>query len=147
MFDVGSQDGVAFLVIFAPALFGGVYRGPATGGEATPFTRLESGQRSHRFPWFLPDGRHFLYFTTNAEMARKTSMRLTSDVATDQLPVWSPDEQQVVFASNRKGTFDLYIAPTDGSASETLLWELPGTTAPTEVANFVARRNDAALAR
>jgi len=35
-----------------------------TAGGATPaaVTQLETGQGSHRFPHFLPDGRHFLYF-------------------------------------------------------------------------------------
>ncbi len=65
------------------------------------------------------------------EPARGISTRLTSDAATDQWPVWSPDEQQLVFASNRSGTFDLFAVPANGSASETLLLELPGTTAPT----------------
>ena len=65
------------------------------------------------------------------ETARGISTRLTSDAATDQWPLWSPDEQQIVFASNRKGTFDLYAVPSNGSESEKLLLELPGTTTPT----------------
>jgi serine/threonine protein kinase len=39
-----------------------IFRVPATGGEAVALTRLETGQGSHRFPQFLPDGRHFIYF-------------------------------------------------------------------------------------
>jgi Tol biopolymer transport system component len=35
---------------------------PAAGGEPMVVTRLEPGQASHRFPQFLPDGRHFIYF-------------------------------------------------------------------------------------
>ncbi|MCH6556377.1 MAG: hypothetical protein IH797_07220, partial [Chloroflexi bacterium] len=33
------------------------------GGEATPITTLDqdAGENSHRFPWFLPEGRHYLY--------------------------------------------------------------------------------------
>jgi WD40 repeat protein len=34
----------------------------ATGGTATPATAFNgANDRSHRFPWFLPDGRHFLF--------------------------------------------------------------------------------------
>lgn len=35
-----------------------------TGGEPVPVTQLEAGQESHRFPQFLPDGRHFIYFAS-----------------------------------------------------------------------------------
>ena len=66
------------------------------------------------------------------ETERGVSTRLTSDPATDQLPVWSPDGKRIVFASNRKGTLDLYEAPFNSSGSEKLLLELPGTTTPTD---------------
>ena len=33
----------------------------ATGGTPVPVTQLPSGRGSHRFPQFLPDGRHFLF--------------------------------------------------------------------------------------
>lgn len=50
------------MIVFAPAPFGSLYRVPATGGVPTPVTKLdESSQTTHRWPWFLPDGRHFLY--------------------------------------------------------------------------------------
>jgi Tol biopolymer transport system component len=54
-----SRDGV---IVFAPALGGPLRRVNATGGESQPATTLRPGQRSHRFPYFLPDGRHFLYY-------------------------------------------------------------------------------------
>jgi len=38
----------------------------ATGGDPVPATRLETGQEGHRFPQFLPDGRHFIYFVSGA---------------------------------------------------------------------------------
>ena len=44
--------------------------------------------------------------------------RLTFDPAIDAVPVWSPDGKQVVFASGRKGGFDLYLKPADGSQEE-----------------------------
>ena len=31
-----------------------------TGGESSPATAL-ADKGPHRFPWFLPDGRHFLF--------------------------------------------------------------------------------------
>jgi Tol biopolymer transport system component len=38
----------------------------ASGGNATPIGTLKSGESGRQFPFFLPDGRHFLYFATGA---------------------------------------------------------------------------------
>jgi serine/threonine protein kinase/Tol biopolymer transport system component len=49
-----SRDGV---IIFAPINFAGpLLRVSSAGGASTPLSPAQG-----RFPWFLPDGRHFLY--------------------------------------------------------------------------------------
>jgi serine/threonine protein kinase len=48
------------IILFSAA--GPLLKVPATGGEAVAVTQVETGQGSHRFPQFLPDGRHFIYF-------------------------------------------------------------------------------------
>jgi serine/threonine protein kinase len=48
-------------IIFAPVV-GPLYRIPATGGDRIQLTQVEPPLSSHRFPRFLPDGRHFLFF-------------------------------------------------------------------------------------
>ncbi|MGE3843632.1 MAG: protein kinase [Vicinamibacterales bacterium] len=55
-----GRDGV---IVFAPSLSGGLARVPAAGGEVAAATTLRSGEISHRFPAFLPDGRHVLFLT------------------------------------------------------------------------------------
>ena len=59
------------LIIFGPDTQTGLYRVPAAGGEATPLTRVEASRHeaSHRWPQFLDDDHHFLYFvqTTSPE--------------------------------------------------------------------------------
>jgi eukaryotic-like serine/threonine-protein kinase len=40
----------------------GLFRVSAAGGEAVPVTKLDR-QISHRFPYFLPDGRRFLFYS------------------------------------------------------------------------------------
>jgi serine/threonine protein kinase len=48
-------------ILFAPVAGKPLFKVPAIGGEPVAVTRLETGQLSHRFPQFLPDGRHFIY--------------------------------------------------------------------------------------
>ena len=38
-----------------------LYRVSDTGGTPEPVTKLAAGETSHRWPWFLPDGKHFLF--------------------------------------------------------------------------------------
>ena len=42
---------------------GPIYRVSAAGGEATAVTQLDPSRQevTHRYPYFLPDGRHYLY--------------------------------------------------------------------------------------
>jgi len=56
-------------IIFAPTFASPLFRVPAAGGKPKPLTRLDegAGESSHRFPWFLPDGRHFLYTVRTAD--------------------------------------------------------------------------------
>jgi serine/threonine protein kinase/Tol biopolymer transport system component len=50
-------------ILFASSAAGSrVFRIPASGGEAVPVTRLAPSQTSHRFPRFLADGRHFIFY-------------------------------------------------------------------------------------
>jgi Tol biopolymer transport system component len=55
-----NQDGV---VVFAPGPSGPLMQVRAEGGAVTPATELDAahGEVGHRFPRFLPDGRHFMY--------------------------------------------------------------------------------------
>jgi eukaryotic-like serine/threonine-protein kinase len=51
---------------------GGIFRVRATGGTPEPVTALDSARAEggHRFPWFLPDGHHFLFTATSAAQER-----------------------------------------------------------------------------
>jgi len=48
---------------------GGLVRVSASGGTATPVTALESsrGEIAHMYPFFLPDGRHFVYYRASTK--------------------------------------------------------------------------------
>jgi len=53
-----NRDGV---ILFAPLSEGAVHRISANGGGGVPVTKLDSTETAHRYPVFLPDGKHFLY--------------------------------------------------------------------------------------
>ena len=60
-----NNDGVILFGVFG----GSIFRVSAAGGIATALTAPDkaSGETDHRVPWFLPDGRHFLYTATNRD--------------------------------------------------------------------------------
>jgi Tol biopolymer transport system component len=53
------------VIVFTPGGRHGLSRVPATGGSAVELTKLDPAHESaHRWPSFLPDGKHFLYVAT-----------------------------------------------------------------------------------
>ncbi len=55
------------VIVFAPSAAGeGISRVSSAGGAPVPMSALDTayGESSHRWPHFLPDGRHFLYTAT-----------------------------------------------------------------------------------
>jgi len=61
-----NKDGV---ILFAPSVTGGVLRVPADGGTPEPASKLDDtrAENSHRWPYFLPDGKHFLFWARSGE--------------------------------------------------------------------------------
>jgi serine/threonine protein kinase len=59
-----NKDGV---IVFTPsgALVDGLYRVSSGGGPATRISVPEGEENTHRWPMFLPDGKHFLYLAAN----------------------------------------------------------------------------------
>lgn len=58
-----SKDNV---IIFAPDFNVSLMRINAQAGVPQPVTKMDlSRHTTHRWPWFLPDGKHFLYLATN----------------------------------------------------------------------------------
>ena len=54
-------------IVLSPDALGGLSRVSAQGGSPVELTKLDSarGESSHRWPVFLPDGKHFIYLTAN----------------------------------------------------------------------------------
>jgi len=59
-----NQEGI---ILFSPDFFTGLSRVSSAGGTPIEVTKTDAGrlESSHRWPVFLPDGRHFLYLAGN----------------------------------------------------------------------------------
>jgi len=57
------------------------------------------------------------------DVGRGLRTRFTVDPADERSPIWSHDGSRIVFASNRKGHFDLYQKASGGIGSDELLLE------------------------
>jgi eukaryotic-like serine/threonine-protein kinase len=62
----GGTWGADNVIVFSPHFGSALMRVDANGGTPVPVTKLDpSKHTTHRWPWFLPDSKHFLYFATN----------------------------------------------------------------------------------
>jgi Tol biopolymer transport system component/predicted Ser/Thr protein kinase len=107
-----SNDG---LIIFGSPV-GGLFRVPQAGGVATEFTILDAtlGEIGHLRPWFLPDGRRFLYITRTAKVQDQAIYLATLD---------SKERKRLVGARQAAA----YAPPAAGSENGHLLFLREGT--------------------
>jgi len=63
-----SQNGE---ILFSPDFRSPIYRVQASGGTPVTITRIDQSKHtSHRWPYALPDGKHFLYLAVNHQSPR-----------------------------------------------------------------------------
>jgi Tol biopolymer transport system component len=88
---------------------------------------------------FSPDGHRLaasIYDSSGGEdiwlfdLARGVKTRFTFDPALDDDPVWSADGNNLVFDSNRTGTYGIYEKPSNGALKEQLLFTDPAVKFP-----------------
>ncbi len=72
-----NRDGV---IVFAPTISSELYRVSAGGGRPERVTSFEGKRVRHRWPWFLPDGKHFLYGAGEDLMAGSLDGKLHKQV-------------------------------------------------------------------
>ena len=68
--EAGNPRGGAWgrddVILFCPDFRGALFRIGAAGGRPVPVTQLDTTKHTtHRWPFFLPDGKHFVYLATN----------------------------------------------------------------------------------
>jgi gamma-glutamyltranspeptidase len=76
--------------------------------------------RAPRTPAYAPDGR--LVIAENGHLLIQATpsgkwVRVTSGLAWDRTPVWTPDGLAIIFSSDRGGNFDLWRLPLDASGA------------------------------
>jgi eukaryotic-like serine/threonine-protein kinase len=89
------------------------------------------GQQASGFfyPALSPDGRRVAVETLEnnnmdvwvSDIFRGTRIRLTTHAATDLLPVWAPEGDQLAFSSYRAGNTDIFVRRADTSSEEKAL--------------------------
>jgi Tol biopolymer transport system component/C-terminal processing protease CtpA/Prc len=77
-----------------------------------------------RYPSISPDGQTIV-FSYQGDLYRVSvtggaAIPLTLHEAHDYMPVWSPDGQQIAFASDRYGNFDVFVMPATGGEAKRL---------------------------
>src|SRR5262245_1484297 len=65
----GAWSSAGGVILFGPQSLIGLLRISTTGGEVTQMTTIDRSRQeiTHRYPTFLPDGRHFLYSIMSGE--------------------------------------------------------------------------------
>jgi len=67
----GGTWGPGGVIVFSPAPSAPLMKVSASGGTAEPLTKLDPAQHdSHRWPTFLPDGKHFLYLALSHDNSK-----------------------------------------------------------------------------
>jgi hypothetical protein len=90
------------------------------------------------FPELSPDGGRVMVQRAIAgnwdiwwlDMGRAAWSPLTREPVNEQLPVWSPDNEQIVYSSNKSGLNNLYVRDARGGGGEDLVVESPNFKQP-----------------
>jgi Tol biopolymer transport system component len=81
------------MIVFSPGSTGSLHRVSASGGPSTPITKTSG---SHRFPHFLPDGRHYLYLAREAPETSGISIGSLDGAAPLRM---LPDDSNAMYAA------------------------------------------------
>jgi Tol biopolymer transport system component len=95
----GGAWGPDGTILFTPAYTGALFRVPAGGGAPAAATRLDPARRdfSHRWPRWLPDGRHFLAEVLITDPAKETLALSTGEVGRPDLNILVPEGSNGVY--------------------------------------------------
>ena len=70
----GGAWGPVGVIVFSASPVSALWQVNASGGTPAPLTKLDASQHtSHRWPFFLPDGKHFLYFAMHHDPSKSSN--------------------------------------------------------------------------
>jgi eukaryotic-like serine/threonine-protein kinase len=92
-----SKEGV---IVFTPSATQPLFRVPASGGTPEPASKMnfDKGENSHRWPSFLPDGKHFLYWVRNSR-GQQEHVLYVGELGSLQAKPLMKSESMAVYAS------------------------------------------------
>ena len=92
-----GQDGV---IVFTPSATQPLFRVAAAGGTPEPASRfdLSRADNSHRWPWFLPDGKHFLFWARSSRGSQESQL-FVGELGSLQAKALAKSESTAVYAS------------------------------------------------
>jgi serine/threonine-protein kinase len=90
---------------------------------------LDALQHPYRQPRISHDGKRIAHATATVpdnniwvlDISQKAPTRVRTEAATDQQPSWSSDDQWVLFASNRAGSYQIWRHAADGTGKPEFL--------------------------
>jgi eukaryotic-like serine/threonine-protein kinase len=65
----GGAWGRDDVILYSPRPESTLYRVNAAGGDPVPETRFETNETHHVWPWFLPDGEHYLFMVAGSDQS------------------------------------------------------------------------------
>jgi eukaryotic-like serine/threonine-protein kinase len=92
-----SKTGV---IVIEAGPFTGLLQVPAAGGVAQPASKLDTtrGENSHRWPFFLPDGRHFLFWARSSQGVERNALYVGT-LGSLQAKLLTASESMAMYAS------------------------------------------------
>jgi serine/threonine protein kinase len=92
-----SPDGV---IVFTPSATQSLFRVSAAGGTSEPASKLDPSraENSHRWPSFLPDGKHFLYWARSSRGVQENQL-FVGEVGSLQAKALMKSESMGTYAS------------------------------------------------
>ena len=90
-------------IVFTPTVNSPIYRVSASGGPITRLTTQDpsNNETTHRWPWFLPDGRHFIFLAGSTFTPREsaTNSILVGSLDSKETKLLFHTHYQAVYAS------------------------------------------------
>jgi Tol biopolymer transport system component len=111
----GGAWSTSGVIVFSPLMIeSGLMKVPANGGTVEPATLLDAAEQenSHRWPVFLPDGIHFLYFVRALDDDRRGVYvgRIDRPASTPGTPLFRSESEALYAPLDERGGMLLTVA-------------------------------------